>query len=194
MKIYLSRHGQTNLNKQKLMQGRTDEPLNETGISQAKQAHEFIKDVKFDAIYSSPLKRAKTTASIMANVPESEIIVEPRIIEVNFGDYELKQYSRLGAKFNMFWILPEIFPAPKGVEPVDEMIARTHEFLKELETKDFENVLVVCHGGILRPMFGYLMDKKSGLCWRPRPTNCEIRVFESNAGIHTYIDSYKLDS
>ena len=193
MKIYLSRHGQTNLNKQKLMQGRTDEPLNETGIAQAKQAHEFIKDVKFDAIYSSPLQRAKTTASIMANVPESEIIVEPRIIEVNFGRYELKPYGGLGLHMTAYWIFPEIIPCPAGVESVDEMIARTHEFLKELETKDFENVLVVCHGGILRPMFGYLMDKKSGLHWRPKPTNCEIRLFECVDGGHKYIDSYKLE-
>ena len=49
MKIWLTRHGQTNYNKQKLMQGLTDEPLNETGILQAKQAREKIGDIHFDA-------------------------------------------------------------------------------------------------------------------------------------------------
>ena len=50
MKIWLTRHGQTNLNKKRLMQGLTDEPLNETGIAQAKAARERIGDVHFDAV------------------------------------------------------------------------------------------------------------------------------------------------
>ena len=65
MKIYLTRHGQTNLNKQELMQGRTDEPLNETGINQAKMARKNVENIHFDAVYSSPLIRAKKTASII---------------------------------------------------------------------------------------------------------------------------------
>ena len=47
MKIWITRHGQTKYNKMKLMQGRTDEPLNETGIAQAKAARERIGDVHF---------------------------------------------------------------------------------------------------------------------------------------------------
>ena len=49
MKIWITRHGQTALNKQKLMQGLTDEPLNETGIQQAKEARKKIGDIHFDA-------------------------------------------------------------------------------------------------------------------------------------------------
>ena len=98
MKIYLTRHGQTNLNKQELMQGRTDEPLNETGIKQAEMARKNVENIHFDAVYSSPLIRAKKTASIIGNIPEEEIIVDPRIIEADFGDYELRPYNRLGIK------------------------------------------------------------------------------------------------
>ena len=56
MKIWITRHGQTALNKQKLMQGLTDEPLNETGIQQAKEARKKIGDIHFDAVYASPYK------------------------------------------------------------------------------------------------------------------------------------------
>ena len=58
MTIWLTRHGQTNLNKQHLMQGRTDEPLNETGRAQARAARAQLGDMHFDAVYASPLQRA----------------------------------------------------------------------------------------------------------------------------------------
>ena len=65
MEIWITRHGQTNLNKAHLMQGLTDEPLNETGILQAQEARERIGEVRFDAVYASPLQRAVLTASII---------------------------------------------------------------------------------------------------------------------------------
>ena len=69
MKIWITRHGQTKYNKMKLMQGRTDEPLNETGIAQAKAARERIGDVHFDAVYASPLDRAIVTGASSAAFP-----------------------------------------------------------------------------------------------------------------------------
>ena len=91
MKIWIARHGQTDLNKKKLMQGRTDALLNRIGIEQAKQSRRNIGDVHFDAVYSSPLKRAQMTGAIIGNVDLSEIIVDQRLIETNFGVYEKKR-------------------------------------------------------------------------------------------------------
>lgn len=179
MKIWVSRHGQTNYNKARLMQGRIDEPLNETGIGQAKEVRRTLGDIRFDAVYASPLKRAVKTAAIIGDVDESEIIIDPRIIEVDFGKYEKAHYHRLGVKMTLFWALPELFKAPASVETIKEMTDRTSSFLKELETKEYENVLVVCHGGIMRAVCGYLEDRKNGIMWRPKPTNCEVRVYES---------------
>lgn len=184
MKIYVTRHGQTKYNKQKLMQGLTDEPLNEAGIEQAKQARETIKDVHFDAVYASPLDRAITTASIIGNVDKKDVIIDERIIETNFGKYELKKYYLMGIRMTLYWALPEIFPAPKSVETIESMVKRSSSFLKELESKDYENVLVTCHGGIIRALCGYLEDKANGIVWRPKPHNCEIRIYESINGKH----------
>ncbi len=188
MKIWIARHGQTRLNKMKLMQGRTDEPLNETGIAQAKAAREKIGDIKFDAVYSSPLDRAIVTGSIIGNVDRSEIIIDDRLIEADFGIYEQKKYYLLNPAMVLYWSMPELFPAPATVEKLSELIGRSHSFLKELEQKDYENVLVACHGGIMRPLSGYLMDRPNGIYWRPKPKNCEIRVFESKGGKHSMID------
>ncbi len=193
MKIWIIRHGQTKLNAQHLMQGCYDEPLNDVGITQAKRTRERIGDVTFDAVYSSPLKRAKATACIVGNVTEEDLIVDERIREVDFGDYELCPYDKMGIRMSLYWALPEIFPAPKTVETVKEMVDRTSDFLRELEKKDYENVLVACHGGIMRPLCGYLTNRRNGLMWRPRPTNCEIRVFESLGGRHRMLDDIIMD-
>ena len=193
MKIWVTRHGQTKYNKSKRMQGLTDEPLNETGIAQAKAARETIGDVKFDAVYASPLDRAIQTASIIGGVPRDEVIVDSRIIEVDFGKYELCKYSLLGPKMWLYWGFPEVMPAPKSVEPVSSMVARSRDFLQEIEQKGFENVLVVCHGGIIRVLSGYLMDRPNGIYWRPKPHNCEIRIFEVENGQHRLLDSVRSD-
>lgn len=168
------------------MQGHTDEPLNETGVEQAHAMREMIGDIHFDAVYASPLQRAVRTASILGNVPGSEVIIDPRVIEVAFGKYELRQYEKQGIWMTAFWLLPEVFPAPPTVETIPQMKERTTAFLQELEQKDYENVLVGCHGGIMRVLCGYLKDSPTGLMWRPRPENCEIRVFDGHRMVNHY--------
>lgn len=194
MKIYLVRHGQTNLNKQKLMQGRVNEPLNETGIKQAHFTKDLIGDVKFDAVFASPLDRAITTGSIVADIPKDQVIIDERLIETDFGKYDKCKYAGMGPKMTLYWALPEIFPAPKGVETVKSMVERASSFLKELETKDYENVLIAAHGGILRAFNGYLLNKKNGIKWRPKMHNCEVRIYESLGGVHRLLEIRKSDS
>lgn len=190
MNIWVTRHGQTRLNRSRLMQGLTDEPLNETGIRQARNARAQIGDIHFDAVFASPLDRAITTAGIIGGVPKEEVIVDPRIIEVDFGKYECRKYTRLGIPMTLYWALPEVFPTPKTVETVSSMVKRSSEFLREIEGKDYENVLITCHGGIIRALCGYLEDRPNGIKWRPKPKNCEIRVYGSDSGKHTFLRSY----
>lgn len=191
MRIWITRHGQTNLNKKHLMQGRTNEPLNDTGRMQAKEARKKIGSIPFDAVYSSPLDRAIETASIIGNVSKNQVIIDERITEMNFGRYELKKYTGMGFKMTLFWLLPEIVPSPKGVETIDALVGRSSSFLSEIEKKDYDNVLIVCHGGIIRALRGYMEDRNHGIRWRPKPKNCEILEYESIHGKHRKIADYK---
>ena len=192
MIIYLTRHGQTNLNKARLMQGLTDEPLNETGLAQARAMREKIGDVHFDAVYASPLNRAVMTGAIIGGVDPSEVITDPRIIEADFGVYEKKKYYLMGPAMTLYWMLPEIFPAPKSVETTASLRERSSSFLRELEEKNYGTVLIACHGGIMRALSGYLEDKKNGLAWRPKPHNCEVRVYEAKDGRHRTVERIRL--
>ena len=194
MNIWITRHGQTDYNKSHIMQGRHDIPLNETGIAQAENARSLIKDMHFDAVYSSPLIRAVKTAAILGDIDESEVIKDERIIETDFGKYEACSYYKMGPAMTLYWTLPEVFSAPAGVETVSSMVKRSSDFLKDIESKDYNDVLIVCHGGIIRALCGYLEDRANGIKWRPRPKNCEIRVYASENGRHSFIRSYELEN
>ena len=196
MKIWITRHGQTSLNRARLMQGRTDQPLNETGIAQAEKARANIKDVTFDKVYASPLSRAIDTASIIGNVDKSEVCIDPRIIEVDFGRYEKRPYARMGLHMTLYWLLPTVIPAPKTVEPVSSMKKRAASFLEDVirdgEKNHYENVLVACRGGIMRALCGYMLGRKNGLMWNPKPRNCEIRVFDGDTRQHRILQRYRI--
>ena len=85
--IYVVRHGQTDWNLEGRFQGRIDIPLNEKGKSQAKKTKEKLEGIKFDKVFSSPLKRALETAKIITDEP---IDIDDRIIERCNGQLEGK--------------------------------------------------------------------------------------------------------
>lgn len=88
MDIYLIRHGETDWNRMKKLQGTTDIPLNAYGIELAEKTAEGLKDVPFDRIYTSPLIRARKTAEIIRGDRPIEIIETDGLKEISFGDYE----------------------------------------------------------------------------------------------------------
>ena len=86
--LYLARHGETNFNRDKIFQGRTDNPLNEAGLKQAEIIKNLLIAVPLTRAFVSPLKRAIATAEIIIkdrNIPQK---VENRLIEIDFGDWE----------------------------------------------------------------------------------------------------------
>lgn len=187
MRIWLARHGETYLNKNKRMQGRSDVPLNETGRWQAGVVRKAIAreygEVTFDAVFASPLDRAIETASIISGFSRDEIQIDDRIMETDFGKYEQRPYTKMGAAMTLYWALPEVFPAPDTVESIASMRERSQSFVMDLKDlcreKNYENVLVTCHGGIIRALSGCLAERRNGLMWRPKPKNCEVRIFDS---------------
>ena len=87
MKLYVVRHGQTNENIGKIMQGNMDTQLNEKGIEQARSARDKLKDVKIDVIFSSPKARALDTAKIISD-GKIPIICDDRLRSRNHGEFE----------------------------------------------------------------------------------------------------------
>ena len=88
MKVYLVRHGQTDWNAARRIQGDTDIPLNERGRAVARATAEGMRDIPVDVMFSSPLIRAYETAQILAEGRGIEIRRDLRLREICFGEYE----------------------------------------------------------------------------------------------------------
>jgi broad specificity phosphatase PhoE len=140
--IYIVRHGQTNWNLEGRYQGRIDIELNETGIKQAERISEELKNVKFDKVFSSPLKRAYKTAQIIRN---DKIIVDERLIERGNGKLEGKLKSECKDALD--------FTNPNetrfGIETLPIFRKRITEFFDDI-IKNYKgkNILVVTHAGV----------------------------------------------
>ena len=94
MKIYVIRHGETDANKNGVLQGSSNWPLNDSGIKLAILTGQKMKDIKVDICYSSPLDRALQTASIILKESKNntKIEIDERISEINMGNYEGKKF------------------------------------------------------------------------------------------------------
>jgi len=86
--LYLARHGETDYNRRKIFQGRTDIPLNDRGREQAVALRELLRPIALTRAYFSPLERARVTGSIILEDRPIPQTVEPRLIEIFFGDWE----------------------------------------------------------------------------------------------------------
>ena len=108
MELYLIRHGETDYNKERKIQGSCDIPLNEYGRELAKVTAEGLKDIPFDVIFTSPLCRARETAEWIARGRQIPVYEDKRLKEICFGEYEGLCCGRWDIIFPMevFFLIP----------------------------------------------------------------------------------------
>ena len=193
MNVYLLRHGETAANKEGRIQGRIDIPLNDYGIELAEVTRDGIQKegIRFDKIYSSPLIRAVQTATIVRGDGEPhQIILDDRIMEMAFGKGEslfikdIKEKPEHANLKNCF-SAPSKYIAKDGAESYEEILARAKDFL-ENEIKPLEgtceNVLVVCHGAMIRALLlsvnGWDIDRY----WEIHQPNCCMNLLTLQEG------------
>ena len=157
MKLYVTRHGQTDYNKDEIILGTTDLPLNETGLAQAAGLAEKVKEMgDIDIIISSPMKRALTTAMTVAAKCGLDIITEERLREWDYGEFEGK--SRFTEGFAENKVNFGVRMGRSG-ESLLQLSHRVYSVLEDIKEKySGKNVLVVCHGGICRVIETYFND------------------------------------
>ena len=173
--IYIIRHGQTELNNKKALQGRSDHPLNDTGIQQAKEAAAMLQGIKFDAVYSSPLIRAVQTAQILA--PELEPIIDERLIEMDYGPYEGMDLQNLAPEVITFFSDFIHNPAPDGMEQLSSVVDRAGLFIQE-HGRTSGNILISTHAIAMKGILEYLTPESGGSYWNKYVGNCEVYITE----------------
>lgn len=178
MKIYYVRHGQTDLNLAKKMQGGgTEKELNETGVSQAYNTKKELENVKYDLVICSPMKRAKQTAEIINEGRDIPIITDERIRERKLGDYEGRDVTE--EMENNIWDYKLNYNIPNG-ENLHDFEKRIDEFFDDIKEKYHDkSVLIVAHGGIAKVIKAHLygMPESQNLA-EISMNNCEIIEFE----------------
>jgi broad specificity phosphatase PhoE len=171
MKIYLTRHGETQWNTQGRMQGWKNSDLTEKGIDNAKKLGASLKDINFDYIYSSPLGRAIETANCIKGNKDTQIILKDSLKEMGFGLWEgmehLKVKELYPVQLSNFWNKPNLYEPIDG-ESFEEVLFRTRETLKELINLDsYENILVVSHTVFIKAVYAILKDYSLQEFWNP---------------------------
>ena len=156
MRILLLRHGQSEANKEHIIQGHMESPLSDLGRDQAKTVGKKLLDSKitFDAVYSSDLIRATETAKIITKILGiKKIAFDNRLREFSLGDYEGKNSQKLTENERAFldscWKDYSI-RVPNG-ETVNEFVSRIKAIFDEIVTSAEEDstILIVGHGGTL---------------------------------------------
>ncbi|NLK27512.1 MAG: histidine phosphatase family protein [Clostridiales bacterium] len=174
MKLYVTRHGETEWNYTNKILGRTDIPLNEKGVLQAKTlAKNLPKDIEL--IIASPLGRAFTTAKIIAEENKLPYQSDRRLVEMDFGTYEGRLRSEDGYQIEKRRFFAKY---PEG-ESYLQVAQRVYNFLDEVISKyQGKNILIVAHNGILRVIHTYFNDVDNEDFASYAFGNCEIIKYE----------------
>jgi probable phosphoglycerate mutase len=143
--LYLVRHGETDWNAERRIQGSTDIPLNATGRSQAETTGRLLSRREWDGIYSSPLSRAYETANIIASgIGLDKPTTIDAIVERNYGEAEGLNWRQIDTQF------PGDTPVP-GRETHAEVANRVIPALTALaSSRPGTALIVVTHGGVIR--------------------------------------------
>ena len=181
--LYIIRHGETANNRKKLLQGRSDLPLNDNGLGQAEKAGEFFASlgISFDKVYSSPLIRAVQTAEEIA--PGAEVITDERLIEMDYGPYEGMDLTAPAPEVIAFFMDFAGTPAPDGMEQLSSVVGRLGEFLEEIREEAIEkNVLISTHAIAMKGALEYLTPESKGGYWSTYIGNCSVYMSDTSEG------------
>lgn len=185
MLLYIIRHGETQWNKVKRLQGQTDIPLAEEGIRLAKITGDNMHAIPLDFVVSSPLSRAVETAKYVTEGRNIPIFTDERIIEISFGEWEgecILDSRVLPVDFRQqFYTDPmHCIRPPKG-ESFADVCTRTGEFYEALlANSDYRNanILISTHGAAGRCLLTQFYEDKEDI-WRGGvPANCAVTAVE----------------
>lgn len=175
LEIYLIRHGETDWNVERRLQGIEDIPMNGTGIRQAESLADSIRKINADAILSSPLKRALFTAEILnKKLQLNPIYLREDLKERNYGKASGLTPDEKHARF------------PDGdipdLEPITSVRARMSKFLDDM-VQEFsgKKILVVSHGGVINCILSILSSGVVGT-GKTAVSNCSVSkvVYDGN--------------
>jgi broad specificity phosphatase PhoE len=191
--IYMTRHGATPYNDKDLLQGLIDISLSEKGLGQSRQLAERLKSETIDAIYHSPLNRAKETADEVNRYHNAPMESVDGFVEMDMGEWEGRNF------FQVIEEHPDVYQQwiydPDGGMPGGESFNQVYRRVKDgtdaLMTSPYKNILVVTHAMVSRAILGNLLKLPPMGTRRFRTGNCclsKLSIYEGPLGPHIVVD------
>lgn len=168
VEFYFVRHGETEWNKEGRLQGWLNSNLTDYGREQVRTLKQELRQITFDAVYSSPLQRAVETAEILVG-DTTQIQLDDRLKEIHLGSWQGRKiadiweedYDRYFAYCNQ----PQCYIPDRG-ETFLEVSARMTELLWEcLKQYKNVNILLITHGVAIRALLIHILGLKSDQIW-----------------------------
>ena len=181
-RIFLVRHGQTDWNQDKVFRGLADRPLSDAGRAEALAVGEALKDEPVDAIYASPLSRARQTVEPLARWKHKKIRPLPGVIDIDYGDWSgqadaavAKAYPKLYKAWNR---RPESVRFPHG-ESLALVAVRAMRALKAVaQAHPGRTVVVASHRVPCKVLALKLLGLPLSRFWDLRQDVAGINLFE----------------
>jgi broad specificity phosphatase PhoE len=184
--IYLVRHGQTAWNREEIFRGRTDVPLDETGLKQAELAGQYFKGMEIHAIYSSPLSRALQTAQRIAQFHNLQVEPLEGILDMSFGNWEShphQEIRKIDSETYRQWVeSPQLVRLPGG-ESLDDIRGRAMVALGEVIQKHQDQTIVlVSHRVVCKVLICAILGLDNSHFWQIAQDTTAINLIQYKNG------------
>jgi len=161
--MVFARHGETAANRQRLALGRADPPLTERGNEQAAALAARLAPLGVATVYTSPLLRARATATAIADAADAELVVDDRLVGLDYGGWDQKGFPDLPAEELARWRNDPTF-APPGGESLQAVSARVAAFCTEM--LDGPTIIAVSHVSPIKAAVSWALGAGEELGWR----------------------------
>ncbi len=205
MELHLFRHGETNWNRERRVQGQSESHLTELGIQQATELGHRIREIPFDRIYCSSSLRTRQTAEHAFPNAEGDIVYQDALREIFLGPWEGQLYEDLEMSdpdsHRHFWQQPHLFRV-EGAEDFFKLQLRAIDAIAQIESTHRSGaagdtkIALVSHGALIKSFLCHVEGRSMEQFWAPpRMHNCAHSIVKfssnddtSNASIVLYAD------
>ena len=199
--VFLVRHGQTDPNVTGLYMGWSEIDLNEMGYTQARRLSERLRNVAIASIYSSPLRRAHTTAAIIAEPHRLELEVWQDLIEIQFGDWQGLHMDEIKQRWPVLWrgwrTDPSNLTLPNGESLTQAASRSISAFERIVDSNRGKQTIIVTHEVIIKVLVAYALGAPNSIYRRFDIGNTSLTVLQASNSNYRLIklnDTFHLET
>jgi broad specificity phosphatase PhoE len=184
-KLILVRHGETAWNVEKIFRGRANVNLDEVGIEQAELLGKYLTNWRLEAVYSSPLKRALDTATIIARYQKIGVHVAEGLTDFDYGQWQSlpeQEVNRLYPDLLNEWHNNPHKVRMPGGENLEDVRSRAATVVTDVLSKYEGSVVLVSHRVVLKVLICYLLGLDNSHFWNISQDVCGITIFNHAGG------------